>query len=182
MYISSSNIHNGTYENISWNSVSDRCNKMFRINTDSWKLQVLIKHMDSEIFLSVQNFSNIYIYSRESDIVPFILTSYELSIFYQDETNFCTHSSQITCVCRGGVEVAGLTVDQEIRIRFLALPSPLVGSLLARRLKTSSDVPVPCRGRLGKLKTPICPWRWVPGSRSKFKNWTTCPVTRMAEI
>ena len=25
------------------------------------------------------------------------------------------------------------------------------------------------------LKTPSCPWRSVPGSRSKFGNWTTVP-------
>ena len=25
------------------------------------------------------------------------------------------------------------------------------------------------------LKTPSCPWRWVPSSRSKFGNWTTVP-------
>ena len=42
--------------------------------------------MDSEILLSVKNFSNIY--TRENDIVPFILTSYELSIFCQDETSY----------------------------------------------------------------------------------------------
>ena len=28
------------------------------------------------------------IYTRENDIVPFILTSYELSIFCQDETSY----------------------------------------------------------------------------------------------
>ena len=33
----------------------------------------------------------------------------------------------------------------------------------------------PCRGRLGTLKTPSCPWRWVPSSRSKFGNWTSVP-------
>ena len=33
----------------------------------------------------------------------------------------------------------------------------------------------PCRGMLGTLKTPSCPWRWVPGSRSKFGNWTSVP-------
>ena len=45
-----------------------------------------IKRMDSKIFLSVQNFNNIY--TRENDKVPFILTSYEISIFYQDETSY----------------------------------------------------------------------------------------------
>ena len=29
--------------------------------------------------------------------------------------------------------------------------------------------------RLGMLKTPSCQWRWVPGNRSKFGNWTTVP-------
>ena len=29
----------------------------------------------------------------------------------------------------------------------------------------------PCtQGSLGTLKTPSCPWYWVPGSRSKFGN------------
>ena len=98
--------------------------KMFRINTDSWKFQVLSKCMDCDIFLSVQNFSNIY--TKGNYIVPFILTSYELSIFCQDETSFfCIHSSRITCARRGGVEVAGLTVDREIRIRFLVYPHHL---------------------------------------------------------
>ena len=31
-------------------------------------------------------------------------------------TNFCTNSSRITCARRGGLEVAGSTVDQEIRL------------------------------------------------------------------
>ena len=60
MYVCSSNNHNATYENIGWNFASDRCYKMFRINTDSWKLQVLIKRMDSESPLSVQNLSSVY--------------------------------------------------------------------------------------------------------------------------
>ena len=41
-----------------------------------------------------------------------------------------------------------------------------------RRLWTSQR---PCLGRLGKLKTPSCQWRRVPGSRSKFGYWTTVP-------
>ena len=46
---------------------------------------------------------------------------------------------------------------------------------MARRLKHLRTSRCPCRGRLGTLKTPSCPWRWVPGSRSKFGNWTTVP-------
>ena len=68
MYICSSNKHNATYENIGLNSVSDRCYKMFRINTDSWKLQVLIKRMDSESSLSEQNLSSIYTRINDSSI------------------------------------------------------------------------------------------------------------------
>ena len=52
------------------------------------------------------------------------------------------------------------------------IPAPCVGPLMARRKKTSR---CPCLVRLGMLKTPSCPWRWVPGSRSKFGNWTTVP-------
>ena len=55
------------------------------------------------------------------------------------------------------------------------IPSPRVGPLLGRRLSTSSDVRCQCRGRLGGQMTPICPWRWVPGSRSKFENRTAVP-------
>ena len=56
-----------------------------RINTDSWKLQVSIKRMDSESSLSVQNLSSIYTSINDSTIH---LTSYELSIFCQDETSY----------------------------------------------------------------------------------------------
>ena len=52
------------------------------------------------------------------------------------------------------------------------IPSPRVGFLMTRRLKTFSDVPVTVSGRLGMLNTSSCPWRWVPGSRFKFRNWT----------
>ena len=34
---------------------------------------------------------------------------------------------------RGGAEVAGWTLDREIRVRFPRLPSPRVGPLMARR-------------------------------------------------
>ena len=53
------------------------------------------------------------------------------------------------------------------------IPSMCLGPLMARRLKTSR---CPCRGRLCTLKSPSCPWRWVPGSRSKF-GLDNCPVT-----
>ena len=77
--------------------------------------------------------------------------------------------------CNGGVEVASWTVDREIRIWFSAFPHHMwalwwQGS--KRCLQTSR---CPCRGRIGRLKTPSCPKHCMPGSRSKFGNWTTVP-------
>ena len=45
--------------------------------------------------------------------------NYQFSVKMKQATNFCTHSSRITCAHRGGVVVAALTVVREIRIRFL---------------------------------------------------------------
>ena len=63
--------------------------------------------------------------------------------------------------CRGGVEVAGWTADWTIRVRFPAYHH-CVWALWwqggKRRLLTFRCL---CRGRLGMLKTPSCPWRWV---------------------
>ena len=76
---------------------------------------------------------------------------------------------------RGGVEVAGWTWDRTIRVRFPAYPHRVWALWWQggkRRLRTSW---CPCRGRLGTLKTPSYPWRWVPGSRTKFGNWTSVP-------
>ena len=42
-----------------------------------------------------------------------------------------------------------------------------------RRLRTSR---CPCLSRLGTLKTPSCPWHWVP-DRSNFGKLDNCPVT-----
>ena len=56
-----------------------------------------------------------------------------------------------------------------------------MGPLMAGE-KTSLDVMstndewCPFRGiMIGTLKAPSCPWRWVPGSRSNYGNWTTVP-------
>ena len=83
---------------------------------------------------------------------------------------------------RGGAEVAGWTLDRKIRVRFPAYPHRVWALWWQggkRRLRKSR---YPCRGRLGTLKTPSCPWRWTPGSRSKFGNWTTVPSLYIAEI
>ena len=78
-------------------------------------------------------------------------------------------------VRRGGVVVAGWTVGRTIRVRFLAC-NRCVWALWwqggKRRLRTSR---CPCQGRRGTLNIAICPWHCVPGSRSKFGNWTTVP-------
>ena len=66
-----------------------------------------------------------------------------------------------------GVEVAGLTVDRKIGFdsRQTLITYGLWWQGDERRLRASSCL---CRGGLGTLKTPSCPWRWVTGSRSKF--------------
>ena len=76
-------------------------------------------------------------------------------------------------VRRGGAEVAGWTLVRKIRILFPAYPHSVWALSWQggkRRLRTSW---YPCRGRLGTLKTPSCTGRLVPGSRSKFGNWTS---------
>ena len=65
---------------------------------------------------------------------------------------------------RGGAEVAGWTLDREIRVRFPAYPHRVWALRWQggkRRLRTSR---CPCRGRLGTLKTPSCPWRGCPAA------------------
>ena len=42
-----------------------------------------------------------------------------------------------------------------------------------RRLRTSR---CPCRGRLGTLKTPSCPWRGCPAAGQNLENWTSVPL------
>ena len=49
--------------------------------------------------------------------------------------------------------------------------SPRVGPLMARMLKTSSDIPVPVLTNDDKTSSLL--WRWVRGSRSKCRIWIT---------
>ena len=84
-------------------------------------------------------------------------------------------ATYIVLARRGGVEVAGWTLDRTIRVRFPAYPHHVLALWWQggkRRLRTFR---CPGRGRPGTLKTPSCPWRWVPGSRLKFGNWTSVP-------
>ena len=73
-------------------------------------------------------------------------------------------------VRRGGAEVAGWTLDREIRVRFLAYPHRVWALWWQggkRRLRTSR---CPCRGRLGTLKTPSCPWRGCPAAGQNLET------------
>ena len=59
----------------------------------------------------------------------------------------------------GGAEVAGWTLNQKIRVRFLTYPHRVWALWWQggkRRLRTFR---CPYRGRFGTLKTPSCPWR-----------------------
>ena len=80
---------------------------------------------------------------------------------------------QTTLARRGGVEVAGWTLDRKIRVRFPAYPHRVWAIWWQggkRRLRTSR---CPCRGRLGTLKTPSCPWRGCPVAVQNLENWTS---------
>ena len=70
----------------------------------------------------------------------------------------------------GGTEVAGWTLDRKIRVRFPAYPHRVWALWLQggkRRLRTSRCL---CRGRLGTLKTPSCPWRGCPAAGQNLET------------
>ena len=75
-----------------------------------------------------------------------------------------------TIARRGGAEVAGWTLDRKIRVRFPAYPHRVWALWWQggkRRLRTSR---CPCRGRLGTLKTPSCPWRECPAAGQNLET------------
>ena len=76
---------------------------------------------------------------------------------------------------RDGAEVAGWTLDRKIRVRFPPYPHRVWALWWQGDRRRPRMSRCPCRGRLGTLKTPSCPSRWVPGSRSKCVNWTSVP-------
>ena len=77
---------------------------------------------------------------------------------------------------RGGAEVEGWTLDWKIRVLFPAYPHRVWAFWLQggkRRLRTSR---CPCRGRLGTLKTPSCPWCGCPAAGQHLETyWTSVP-------
>ena len=88
-------------------------------------------------------------------------------------TKFCkrfTLTVHIVTARRGGAEVAGWTLDRKIRVRFPAYPHRVWALWWQggkRRLRTSR---CPCRGRLGTLKTPSCPWRGCPAAGQNLET------------
>ena len=94
---------------------------------------------------------------------------------------FVFHKQLYLCARRGGAEVAGWTLDRKIRVRFPAYPHRVCALWWQggkRHLRTTG---CPCRGRLGTLKTPSCPWRGCPAAG---QNLETGHLSRhyMAEI
>ena len=70
---------------------------------------------------------------------------------------------------RGGAEVAGLWIGRS-GVRFPAYPHRVWALWWQggkRRLRTSW---CPCRGRLGMLKTPSCPWRGCPAAGQNLET------------
>ena len=66
--------------------------------------------------------------------------------------------------------VAQRTLDRKIRVRFPAYPHRVWALWWQggkRRLRTSR---CPCRGRLGTLKTPSCPWRGCPAAGQNLET------------
>ena len=71
---------------------------------------------------------------------------------------------------RGGAEVTDWTLDRKIRVRFPAYPHRVWALWWQggkRRLRMSR---CPCRGRLGTLKTPSCPWRGCPAAGQNLET------------
>ena len=78
------------------------------------------------------------------------------------------YSVSVWVARRGGAEVAGWTLDRMIRVRFPAYPHRVWALWWQggkRRLRTC-----PCRGRLGTLKTPSCPWRGCPAAGQNLET------------
>ena len=71
---------------------------------------------------------------------------------------------------RGDAEVAGWTLDWKNLVRFPAYPHRVWALWWQggkRRLWTSR---CPCRGRLGRLKSPSCPWRGFPAAGQNLET------------
>ena len=71
---------------------------------------------------------------------------------------------------RGGAEVAGWTLDRKIRVRFPAYPHCMWTLWWQRGKRCLRTSRCPCRGRLGTLKTPSCPWRGCPAAGQNLET------------
>ena len=94
----------------------------------------------------------------------------DASYFFPVESKDCMNTASYQCARRGDAEVAGWTLDRKIRVRFPAYPHRVWALWWQggkRRLRTSG---CPCRGRLGTLKTPSCPWRGCPAAGQNLET------------
>ena len=129
-------------------------------------LQICILHFDT----SLTN-KNLLLQSRTRQIIRYRATAtlrrpqnkqYKNKVVF-DCLTLIDHLHTVKAR-RGGAEVAGWTLDRKIRVRFPAYPHRVWALWWQggkRRLRTSW---CPCRGRLGTLKTPSCPWRGCPAA------------------
>ena len=120
-------------------------------------------HCYIENFLHVKGFFNNFAKFTQRKITTFTASDISEYAEWHFESRY------------GGVEVAGWTVDRTIQVGFRGYPHCMWAHWWLggeRRFWTSRCL---CQGRLRMLKTPSCPWSWVPGSRSKFGIWATVP-------
>ena len=71
---------------------------------------------------------------------------------------------------RCGAEVAGWTLDRKIRVRFPAYPHRVWALWWQGGKRCLRTYRCPCRGRLGTLKTPSCPWRGCPAAGQNLET------------
>ena len=80
------------------------------------------------------------------------------------------NTQQKTLARHGGAEVAGWTFDRKIRVRFPASPHRVRALWWQGGKKRFRTSRCPCRGRLGTLKTPSCPWRGRPAAGQNLET------------
>ena len=102
--------------------------------------------------------------------IPFFVLKWALSNIINNTIVKVKINLLLRLARRGGAEVAGWTLDRKIQVRFPAYPHRVWALWWQggkRRLRTSR---CPCRGRLGTLKTPSCPWRGCPAAGQNLET------------